>query len=116
MAAALLPPTAPFFIEIPQREAAVAALKPHDRFGNETHYTDIVRTFDPATKRVTERFELVSPENQKAFLLQYRLYSVAEVQPLVEAAGFSINGIHAGYSQDAVNDHALTMLIHAEKR
>lgn len=116
LAAALLPQTAPFFIEIPQREPTVAALKPHDRFGSETNYTDISRQFEPATNCVTEHFELVSPESKKRFLLRYHLYSPEEIEALIEAAGFSIYAIYDGYSQDRMNNQSVTLLIHAEKR
>lgn len=111
----VLRPGGHFLLEVPQREPAVAALKTHDRFGSDTHYTDIVRQFHAATRCVTEQFTLVSPEATQHFLLRYRLYSFMELRQLLETADFAIRHSFGSYEGAPLTNESPIMLIHAQK-
>lgn len=86
--AASLRPGARFVIEVPQRDAAVAALVTDDRFGDDTNWTEISRRWDEPTSRVVERFEVGSNGTIRHFDLAYRLFSAKELAHHLGEAGF----------------------------
>lgn len=92
----LLKPGAGFLIEVPQRDAAVAALIAEDRFGADDNRTEITRRFEPETSRVVERFEVVTDGVARRFDLSYRLFEAEELADLLNAAGFSAVSAFAG--------------------
>ncbi|MEM7112541.1 MAG: methyltransferase domain-containing protein [Chloroflexota bacterium] len=110
-----LRPGGQLLLEVPQRETAVSTLNPHDRFGNETHYTDITRQFDPSTSCVTEQFQIVSLDQTRHFLLRYRLYSFVELQKLLETADFHIRNTFGSYIGTPLTPDSPIMIIHCQK-
>ena len=105
-----LKPGGLFVVEVPQREATVANLRAADRFGGGERYTDITRRYNPADQTITEEFELVSPEQTRAFRLQYRLYSEAELRDLLVAAGFVVEATFADYQGNGLTADSPFML------
>lgn len=99
-----------FALELPQREAALDALREADRFGDASNYTQVQRRYETETGIVTERFELVSAAGAQAYRLRYRLFSREEVADLLTAAGLRIVNIFAGYSRVALRARSPQML------
>ncbi|MGH1492908.1 MAG: class I SAM-dependent methyltransferase [Acidimicrobiales bacterium] len=83
-----LRPGARFVLELPQRDAAVAALVSSEGFGDGENRTDISRQFDPESSRVIERFEVVAGGVSRRFDLAYRLFSATELVTHLQHAGF----------------------------
>ena len=110
-----LRPAGYFIIEIPQRDWAVNNLKPEERFGEGKNYTQVVRSCDPGSNIVTEGFTLVSPAEQRKFLLQYHLFSRLEIGLLLEQAGFAGLTFFDGYAANHLEPNSPTMVIRAHK-
>ena len=99
-----------FALELPQKQPALAALKPADRFGNEATYTQVQRSYDAGTDIVTEQFRLVTPSAAQTYHLRYRLFSQEDVTGLLTAAGLRIVDRYAGYACAELTDESLLML------
>jgi SAM-dependent methyltransferase len=99
-----------FALELPQKQPALAALKPADRFGNEATYTQVQRSYDAGTDIVTEQFRLVTPSGAQAYHLRYRLFSQEDVTCLLTAAGLRIVNKYAGYTCAELTDDSPFML------
>ena len=110
-----LRPAGNFILEIPQRGWAVNNLKPEERFGEGKNYTQVVRSYDPDHNIVTEEFTLVSPAEQRLFLLQYHLFSRSEISLLLEGAGFAGLTFYDGYTANHLEPNSPTMVIRAQK-
>ena len=100
-----------FALELPQKQPALAALKPADRFGNETSYTQVQRSYDAGTDIVTEQFHLVTPSGAQTYRLRYRLFSQEDVTGLLNAAGLRIVNNYAGYTCAELTDDSPFMLL-----
>ena len=100
-----------FALELPQKQPALAALKPADRFGNETSYTQVQRSYDAGTDIVTEQFHLVTPSGAQTYRLRYRLFSQEDVTGLLNAAGLRIVNKYAGYTCAELTDDSPFMLL-----
>ena len=99
-----------FALELPQKQAALAALKPSDRFGDAVNYTDVQRSYEAQTGIVTEQFHLVSPTGSQTYHLRYRLFSRRDVTGLLTAAGLRILNSYDGYSCADLTDDSPLML------
>ncbi len=99
-----------FALELPQKQPALAALKPADRFGNETTYTQVQRSYDAGTEIVTEQFRLVTPSGAQTYRLRCRLFSQEDVTGLLNAAGLRIVNKYAGYTCVELTDDSPFML------
>jgi len=110
-----LRPAGYFILEIPQRDWAVNNFKPEDRFGEGKNYTHVVRSCDPGSNIVTEEFTLVSPAEQRKYVLQYHLFSRSEISLLLEGAGFAGLTFYAGYTTNNLEPDSPTMVIRAQK-
>lgn len=104
-----------FVIEVPQRETAVAQLKPFDKFGDGERYTAVIRHYDAETHIVSETFNLVSPEQSETYLLQYRLFSQKELKVMVEAAGFTVKAMFSNYAGANLTKNSPTMILVSQK-
>ncbi len=104
-----------FVVEVPQRETAVAQLKPSDQFGAGERYTAVTRQYDAAKQMVTETFNLVSPEKTQTYLLQYRLLSREELVRLLENAGFLVAAMFANYAGEPLTNDSPTMVVIGQK-
>lgn len=93
-----LKPGGQIVVEVPQRETAVAQLKPSDKFGSEERYTAVARQYESGTNIVSEEFLVVTPEQSQTFLLRYRLFSFSELASLLTDAGFSITAAFGDYA------------------
>ena len=110
-----LRPAGYFILEIPQREWAVSNLKTSERFGEGDTFTQVTRSYDAGLNLVTEVFTLVSADEQRQYVLQYRLFNLAQIIQLLEGAGFvGITG-YAGYTDLPLDNHSPTMVISAQK-
>jgi len=110
-----LRPAGYFILEIPQRDWSVNNLKPEERFGEGKNYTQVVRRYDPGSSIITEEFTLVSPAEQRKYLLQYHLFSRLEIVLLLEDAGFAGLTFYAGYTANHLEPDSPTMVIRAQK-
>ena len=99
-----------FALELPQKQPALAALKPSDRFGDAVNYTDVERSYEAQTGIVTEQFQLVSPAGSQTFHLRYRLFSRPDITGLITAAGLQILNSYAGYTCTDLTDDSPLML------
>ena len=99
-----------FALELPQKQPALAALKPADRFGNEAAYTQVQRCYDTGTDIVTEQFRLVTPSGEQTYHLRYRLFNQEDVTVLLTAAGLRIVNLFAGYACNELRDESPLML------
>jgi len=86
----VLVPGGTLILEVPQKDWIIKNLKKSDRFGDDLRYTDIKRMYDPEDSIVTENFTLVSPEENREYLLSYHLYNLQEVRSLLKNAGFEV--------------------------
>ena len=99
-----------FALELPQKQPALAVLKPSDRFGNAATYTQVQRSYDAGTDIVTEQFHLVTPSGAQTYRLRYRLFSQEDVTGLLTAAGLRIVNKYAGYTCAELTDDSPFML------
>lgn len=100
-----------FALEIPQKQPALDALKPSDRFGSETSYAQVDRTYSTQTGIVTESFLIVSPDESRTYNLRYRLFTEQEVGRLIAAAGLQILNRYGGYTRTELADDSPYMLL-----
>jgi SAM-dependent methyltransferase len=110
-----LRPGGRFLVEVPQRDATVAKLREHDRFGGGERYTDVTRHYNSHSHVWTETFQVVSGEVVDEFLLQYRLYSWPEIETLLLNAGFQNLQDFSGYDGRPRTDESPFMLVSASK-
>ncbi len=97
-------------LELPQKQPALDALKPSDRFGSDTSYAQIDRSHDAETGIVTEQFNIVSPEGAQNYHLRYRLFTRQDVTGLLSAAGLQILESYDGYTFDDLAGASPVML------
>lgn len=102
-------------LEIPQRSWVVGNLKTDEQFGEGENYTLVARSFDRENTILHEHFTLVSPAGQRKFLLKYRLFSKAEIDRLLEGAGFVGTTFFEGYSDAHLHENSPVMVIRAQK-
>lgn len=100
-----------FVVEVPQRETTVRNLKTFEKFGQGDRYTAVTRQFNPADNTITETFNVVSPMSTGQYLLRYRLYSLAELNSLLDQAGFSVVTTYADYEGTPPGPESPTMLV-----
>jgi SAM-dependent methyltransferase len=110
-----LRPAGFLILEILQRDWAVNNLKPGERFGKGKNYTQVVRSYDPDHNIVTEKFTLVSPAEERLYVLQYHLFSRSEIILLLEGAGFAGLTFYDGYTANHLEPNSPTMVIRAQK-
>lgn len=99
-----------FALELPQKEPALDALKPSDRFGGDTSYAEVQRSFDAQTGIVTEQFHIVSPDGIQDYHLCYRLFTRQDVIGLLAAAGLQILKSYDGYNPADLSGDSPAML------
>ena len=99
-----------FALELPQKQPALDALKPSDRFGSDTSYAQVDRSYDAGTGIVTEQFHIVSPDGSQDFHLRYRLFTRQDVTGLLAAAGLQILKSHDGYNRADLTADSPAML------
>jgi SAM-dependent methyltransferase len=104
-----------FILEIPQRAWAVSNLKPSERIGEGDRYALVDRRYDAASCLVSEEFTIVSPDGQRKYLLQYRLFSRGEINRYLEQEGFVGITFYDGYTDTALDELSPTMVIRAQK-
>ncbi len=112
---AALKPGGHLVIEVPQRGPAVRQLKTEDEIPGETSKMHITRRFDPADNTVTETFSRQAASGAETFLLRYRLFSQAEVDAQLAAAGFSVQAVYSGYTRTALTANSPAMVFTAKK-
>ena len=100
-----------FALELPQKQPALDALKPSDRFGSETSYAQVDRSYSAQTGIITECFLIVSPTDSRTYNLRYRLFSQQEVGRLIAAAGLQILKSYGGYTRTELADDSPYMLL-----
>ncbi len=99
-----------FALELPQKESALDALKPFDRFGGDASYAEVQRSFDAQTCIVTEKFHIVSPDGSQDYHLRYRLFTRQDVIGLLGAAGLQILSSYDGYNHAELSGDSPAML------
>lgn len=99
-----------FALELPQKKPALDALKPSDRFGSDTSYAEVQRSFEAQTGIVTEQFRIVFPDGSQDFHLRYRLFTRQDVTSLITAAGLQILQSFDGYNRAGLTDDSPAML------
>lgn len=99
-----------FALELPQKQPALDALKPSDRFGGDTSYAQVQRSYDAGTGIVTEHFHIVSPDSVQDFHLRYRLFTQPDVTGLLTAAGLQPLKGYDGYTGDDLTGDSPAML------
>lgn len=99
-----------FALELPQKQPALDALKPSDRFGSDTGYAQVYRSYDAQTGIVTEQFNIISPEGSRTYNLRYRLFTRQEVTGLLTAAGLQLLKSFDGYTCAGLTDDSPVML------
>lgn len=104
-----------FMLEIPQRGWAVDNLKPSERIGEGDRYALVARRYDSEWDLVSEEFTIVSPDGQQSYLLQYRLFSQAEINHYLEQAGYVEITFYDGYADTPLGAHSPTMVVRARK-
>ena len=104
-----------FALELPQKQPALDALKPSDRFGSDTRYAEVHRSYDAESGIVTEKFHIVSPDASQDFHLRYRLFTRQDVTGLLAAAGLHIFESHDGYNPAELTVDSPVMLFFCAK-
>jgi 2-polyprenyl-3-methyl-5-hydroxy-6-metoxy-1,4-benzoquinol methylase len=111
-----LKPGGRFVVEVPQRNTAVAQLRPSDKFGEGERYAAVTRQYNPADQTVTETFRLIAPEETRTYTLRYRLYSRAALETLLTQSGFTIQAAYSDYAETPLTDESATMILIGEKK
>jgi SAM-dependent methyltransferase len=104
-----------FILEIPQRAWTVSNLKPSERIGEGDRYALVDRRYDSGSYLVSEEFTIVSPDGQRNYLLQYRLFSQAEINLYLEQSDFVDITFYDGYADTPLGAHSPTMVVRARK-
>ncbi len=99
-----------FALDLPQKEPALDALKPSDRFGGDASYAEVQRSFDAQTGIVTEKFHIVTPDGSQDYHLRYRLFTRQDVIGLLGAAGLQILSSFDGYNTAELSGDSPAML------
>ena len=99
-----------FALELPQKQPAIASLKPSDRFGDASKYTQVQRDYEAETDIVTEQFRLVSPARERTYSLRYRLFSREDLIRLLTEAGLRVVNTYPGYTCADLTDDSPFML------
>ena len=102
-------------VEIPQRAPTVRLLKRSDRFGSDTHFTQVERQYDPGTHSVTEIFSVVSPQKRRQYLLRYRLYSEEELEAMLVDSGICVTARYGNYDGEQLQPESPSMLMIGRK-
>lgn len=102
-----------FLVEVPQRAVAVANLKTAERFGGGQNFTEVSRSYDSHSQYNQEQFHVVAGDSAQDFLLKYRLYDRAELEKLMEEAGFQILSAYSGYDGQPLTAESPIMLVSA---
>ncbi|MCP4423077.1 MAG: methyltransferase domain-containing protein [Chloroflexi bacterium] len=110
-----LKPGGSLVVEVPQRETAVAQLKPSEKFGDGERYTAVAKQYDSSTKIVNEEFLVVAPEQSRTYLLRYRLFSFSELSSLMADAGFAITVAFGDYAGTSLTEDSPSMLLIGRK-
>ena len=104
-----------FIAELPQREWLESNLKTSERFGEGETYTEVERSYNQKLKLVTEVFTQVSYNNQRTYLLLYRIFNQTEIKKLLEIAGFIDLDFYGGYEGIPLVEDCPTMVVSARK-
>ena len=104
-----------FILEIPQRAWAVSNLKPSERIGEGDRYALVARRYDAGRDLVSEEFTIVSPDGQRKYLLQYRLFNGGEINQYLDQAGFVGITFYDGYTVTPLDELSQTMVVRAGK-
>jgi SAM-dependent methyltransferase len=102
-------------VEVPQRDAVVATLKPRERIAGPRRYALVTRRFEPGHNAITEIYDVMAPPDRQRYVLRYRLYSREELSDLLGEAGFSILAAHADYDETPLSSESPSMLMIARK-
>lgn len=111
-----LKPGGLFVVEVPQRDTAVAQLRPSDKFGDGDRYTAVTRQYNPNNQTITETFHLVTPENTRTYTLRYRLYDRTELENLLTQAGFTFHAAYSSYTGSPLTADSATMILIGGKK
>lgn len=111
----VLKPGGKIVVEVPQRETAVAQLKPSERYGSGERTTAVTRQYDPKSKVIREEFLVVMPQRKQSFLLRYRLFSFSELSGLLTDAGYEITSAFGDYVGTPLTRDSSTMLLTGKK-
>ena len=102
-------------VELPQYEPFAANLRPLDRFETPESVTEIQRSLDPASRIVSESFQIANQGSTRNYLLRYRVYSAREIEQMLWEAGYSQLNALGGYQQKPLVPEDATMLWFASK-
>jgi D-alanine-D-alanine ligase len=114
-AAQSLRPGGYIILEIPQRDWLESNLIAGERFGEGESYTDVERSYNEKLKLVTEVFTQVSLNDQRTYLLRYRIFNQTEIKKLLGKAGFKDVEFFGGYAGLPLVDDCPTMVVSARK-
>lgn len=109
----VLRPGGTFAVEIPNREWVRRNLKTNERFGNETHYTQVTRHYEPEGHFVEEVFNVTTPQSEQIYLLRYRIYNQDELLKLLKETGFQIFETYGGYDGAPLEADSPLMIVFA---
>ena len=108
---AALKPGGHFVVEVPQRETAVRQLKGKENFGEGDHMTFVSRDYDAKTGIVSERFRVVDKDEERTYLLKYKLFDRPELEALLARAGFTNISAYGDYQGTALSSGDPIMLL-----
>ena len=83
--------------------------------GEGARYALVDRRYDAGSCLVSEKFTIVSPDGQRKYLLQYRLFNRREINQYLVKAGFVGITFYDGYADTPLDDNNPTMVIRAQK-
>lgn len=103
------------FVELPQREPYSTNLKTSDRFGVGERTTEVERLYEQQDQIVTEVFNVVTPGENRIYLLRYRIFDRLELRSLLEDAGFDVINEFGGYEAQPLEPDSPMMILVARK-
>lgn len=112
----LLNPGGMFIIEVPNHHWVAENLKTSERFGDSENYTEITRRYDPVEKIVSEKFDLVSSEGSREYLLKYRIFDKKKLKKYLKAADFGSISIFGDYESSSFSYKSINIIIAAQKQ
>ena len=112
----LLKPGAQFILELPHLEWVVNNLKSREKFQSEKETTLVERAYNPEQHTITEVFTVLTPKEQRDYVLRYRLFKVKEIEQLLNGAGLTAIGTYAGYQDRPLETDSPTLVMLAVKK
>ena len=106
---------ASFVLEVPQREKTLSQLEPREELGKGDRKAFVSRSYDANNQVLSEEFRIVLENEERNYLLRYRLFDRAELETYLTEAGFQEIAAYGDYQGAGLSAEDPAMLLVARK-